>query len=77
MNELQFLQTLIGAMFGVSLFVKMWRHSISTFLMLFAGTFSLFTYEFNKCVAVFVFSVCMIYLTLRATRKPKGDTIWT
>lgn len=76
MTELQFLQGLIGSLFGLSMFVKMWQHSISTFLMLLSGTLSLFLYEADKCLAVGVFSIAAVYITLRGTRKPKGERLW-
>jgi len=77
MSELQFLQGLTGSLFGLSMFVRMWQHSISTFIMLSFGTASLFMYEFDKCTAVFVFAIAAIYVTLRGTRKPKGERLWT
>lgn len=76
MNELQLLQALIGSLFGLSLFVKMWQHSLSTFLMLFSGTFSLFTYQLDSCISVALFSIVMIYVTLRGAMKEKGERIW-
>lgn len=76
MSELQFMQGLIGSLFGLSLFVRMWQHSISTFIVLGAGTLSLFLYQVDKCLSVTIFSIAMIYVTYRGSMKPKGERLW-
>lgn len=76
MNELAILQALVGSMFGLALFVKMWEHSISTFLMLLSGTLSLFLYEVDACTSMGVFGITTIYVTLRGAMKPKGERLW-
>lgn len=76
MSELQFLQMLVGSLFGVSMFVKMWKHSVSTFMLLTSSTFSLFFYELNHNCAIAVFSLSLIYVVWRGTRKPNTDKVW-
>lgn len=76
MSELQFLQMLIGSLFGVSMFVKMWKHSLSTFLMLASSTFALFFYALNPLFAISVFSTTIVYVTARGAMKPIGERVW-
>lgn len=76
MTEFQCLQVLIGSLFGLSLYVKMWRHSISVFLMLACGTLSLFIYAFLPKISIVCFSIGSIYITFRGAMKPKGERLW-
>ena len=76
MNELQMMQMLIGSLFGLSLYVRMWRHSMSVFIMLASGTLSLFLYQVSPDVAMVCFSIASIFVTFRGAMKPKGERIW-
>ncbi|MDM5272068.1 hypothetical protein PGH07_07740 [Sulfurovum sp. zt1-1] len=76
MSDWQFVQMLIGSLFGLSLFVKMWRHSMSVFIMLSCGTITLFIYDFMPNISVLCFSISAIYVTIRGAMKPKGERVW-
>lgn len=76
MSTFEFLQILIASLFGLSVYLKMWKHSISVFTMLMCGTLSLFIYKFYPNIATVCFSMSAIYVTLRGALKPQGDTLW-
>jgi len=76
MNELALMQIVIGSLFGVSLFVKMWEHSMSVFIMLLSGTVCLFLYEICPNGAAIIFCIASLYVTFRGAMKKKGERIW-
>jgi len=76
MDILAFLQTLVASLFGVSLYVKMWRHSISTFIILLGITLTLFLWTINTLLSAVIFSISITYITIRGALKPIGGEKW-
>lgn len=76
MSDFQFIQMIVVSLFGLSLYVRMWQHSMSVFIMLLAGTITLFSYEFEPKFSVLFFSASAIFVTFRGAMKQKGERIW-
>jgi hypothetical protein len=76
MNEIALMEVIIVTLFGLSLFIRLWEHSMSVFLMLLTGTVCIFLYHICPRGAAIVFSIAATYVTLRGAMKPKGDRIW-
>jgi len=69
-------QSVIISLFVLSLFVKMWEHSISVFTMLLGGTISCVLYSLGfEQYAVLNLVLFAILITLRGAMKPRGEKL--
>ena len=76
MNDLAIVQVVITSLFGLSLFIRLWEHTMSVFVMLLTGTVCLFMYEICPKGAVVIFCIASVFVTFRGAMKPKGEKIW-
>lgn len=68
------LQSVIISLFALSLYVKMWEHSISTFAMLVGGAVACILYSLGYSeYAALVVTLFAILVTLRGAMKPRGE----
>lgn len=70
------LQSVIISLFALSLYVKMWEHSISVFAMLVGGSIACILCGLGYCeYAAMVIALFAILVTLRGAMKPRGERL--
>ena len=76
MSYLDMIQITVVSLFALSLFTRMWKHSISVFIILGASSFLILLYPTSPLIGVIIFTVGLVYVTIRGSLKPKGERFW-
>lgn len=69
----QILQMIIFALLGLTIFVKLWNHSYSTFLIVVITSLTTLIYPFSQNYAMVFFIFGLLLIVSRAVLKPSDD----
>lgn len=75
MDSYTILQTFVFGLLGLSLYIKLWKHSITAMIMVSSSALSLLFFPYNISLAIYIYMFSVLLVVLRATIKPADEAI--